>query len=119
MTPGRHELEGQRRGIEDINMELEIWRYGLFQIEMTVKSATNPEQIQEQLRRISEVTRFVTGLSGCSSSLQTAASVVSLMRENSRLYNLATRRLGEFEQKPRIPLGRTDHNRRPPPPPAR
>ncbi|HUI07882.1 MAG TPA: hypothetical protein VL486_12855 [Verrucomicrobiae bacterium] len=97
-------------------MELEIRRYGLFQIEMTIKAATNREQIQEQLGRISEVTRFLTGLSGCSSSLQTAASVVSLIRENSRLYNLATRRLAELGQKSAVSLGRPECFHRPAPP---
>jgi len=119
MTRGRQETKGQGRGIEDINMELEIRRYGLFQIEMTIKSATNREQVQEQLLRISEVTRFITELSGYSSSLQTAASVLSLIRENSRLYNLATRRLAEFSQKPAVSIRPSPHDRQSPPLAAR
>jgi hypothetical protein len=53
----------------------------------------------EQLRRISEQARFVHQLSGLSSSLQTAASLLNLTRENARVYSLASRRLAELEKR--------------------
>ncbi len=119
MTRGQPELNGQPGGVEEFNTELERRRDMLSQIEETIKSATSHEQILEQMRRISEETKFVHRLSGSSSSLQTAASILNLIRENSRLYNLATRRLVELEQKSTNSVRPTTDNRQPPAPPAR
>ena len=108
------EINGQTKGIEEFNTELERRRGVLSQIEGAVKSATKREQVMEQLRRISEETRFVHQLSGFSSSLQTAAAILNLIRENSRLYNLATRKLAELDQKSTDPFQPTAQTHRPP-----
>ena len=96
MTPEQQELSDQARRIEEFNAELEKRRNVLSDIEGAILSATNREQLVEHLRRISEETNFVHQLSGRSSSLQTAASILNLIRENSRLYNLASRKLAQI-----------------------
>jgi hypothetical protein len=98
---------------------LERRRAALSEIEAALRSATAREQITEQLRRISEELKFVDQLCGRSSSLQTAAAILNLTRENSRLSDLATRRLAGLEQKSgtAFPLGAC-RPRRPAPPAA-
>ena len=119
MTHGQQKLKGETGGIEQFAVELENRRGVLSQIEERVRSATNREQVLEQLRKISEETKFIHQLSGFSSSLQTAASILSLIRENSRLYNLASRRLAEWERKSTNPFRPRDHDHRPPAPPTK
>ena len=119
MTREQQGFNDQAKEIEQFNTELERRRNLLSQIEERIRSATNREQVLEQLRRISEETRFVQQLCGFSSSLQTAASILGLVRENSRLYNLATRRLADLEHGSANSVRPDARNHRPPVPPAR
>ena len=118
MAHGKRNVDDQVAAVRVFSAGLERRRVVLTQVETAINSATKREQILEQLQRISEEVGFIHRLSGLSSSVQTAASILNLIRENSRLYKLATRRLAEFER-PAVNWFRpTLHNRRPSSPPV-
>jgi hypothetical protein len=112
MTHGNRKLDCHPRAIAVFNAGLERRRVVLTQVEAAIHSATKREQVLEQLERISEEVGFIHRLSGFSFSVQTAAAILNLIRENSRLYKLATRRLAEFEHASASWFRPASHSRR-------